>query len=70
MGHNLFTLDSKTHLKYTKIVIFINLKSVLKQAVSLAQWIEHPPPKGRITGSTPVEGATSIMLFFWCILNL
>jgi hypothetical protein len=24
----------------------------------VAQWIEHPPPKGRVTGSTPVEGAT------------
>ena len=32
----------------------------------VAQWIEHPPPKGRVTGSTPVEGAT----FYMCPARL
>ena len=24
---------------------------------SVAQWIEHPPPKGRVVGSIPTGGA-------------
>ena len=27
----------------------------------VAQWIEHPPPKGRVTRSIRVEGANLIM---------
>lgn|GEM_PF-2912578 len=26
----------------------------------VAQWIEHPPPKGRVTRSIRVEGTTSL----------
>ena len=26
----------------------------------VAQWIEHPPPKGRVTRSIRVEGATTL----------
>ena len=37
-------------------------ESVIDQQVKIApvaQWIEHPPPKGRVTGSIPVGGTNS-----------
>ncbi len=37
-----------------------NLRFVDQQKsnkASVAQWIEHPPPKGRVVGSIPTGGA-------------
>ncbi len=37
---------------------FINRLKVHKIKVFQAQWIEHPPPKGRVARSIRAEGAT------------
>ena len=47
-----------------RVILRVKFPAPAVIAALVAQWIEHPPPKGRVTRSIRVEGTTNIDLLW------
>ena len=51
------TYADQQDYKISNIILLNCLTKSFYFFASVAQWIEHPPPKGRVVGSIPTGGA-------------